>query len=395
VEEVKAATEKPQAQAQAQAQATMVEKLHDLEAVQRATFNILEDFAAERERLADTERAVFNILDDFSEERTRIEDVQRATFNLLDDFADEKTRVEGIQRATFNILEDSALERERQEETKHATFNILEDFVAEREKLENLQSAAFNILEDLNFEKDKLSSEVSERKRAETELENANTELEAFSYSVSHDLRAPLRGIDGFSHALLKDYGDRFDDVGRQYLNFVRSSSQQMAQLIDDLLNLSRLSRGKLHRENFNLSDLAQSIMTTLHAAAPDRVLEFRVPERLPAYADSRLIRIVLDNLLGNAWKFTGGKKQTFIEILYSEKDGQKVFAVRDNGAGFDMNYADKLFGAFQRLHTTEEFPGTGIGLATVRRIIHRHGGKIWAESEVGVGTTFFFTLSG
>lgn len=348
-------------------------KVHDLESIQLATFNILEDFSLEREKLASTERAIFNILDDFSQERARIEDVQLAT---------------------FNILEDSALEKDDLEKTKRATFNILEDFVTQRDNLEDLQVAVFNILDDLSSEKSKLTNEVLDRKRAEKDLETANAELESFSYSVSHDLRAPLRGIDGFSHALLADYGDKLDDVGREYLNFVRTSSQQMAQLIDDLLNLSRLSRGAVYHETFNLSDMAKSIIATLHSDEPKRNVKFNVPDQVSAGGDPRLIRVVLENLLGNAWKFTAKKKQSKIDLNFKLEEGKTIYFISDNGAGFDMAFADKLFGAFQRLHTSAEFPGTGIGLATVRRIIHRHGGKIWVESKIGIGTTFYFTLS-
>jgi light-regulated signal transduction histidine kinase (bacteriophytochrome) len=389
-----AAEPPPQAQAQAHG-AALEEKLHDLESIQRATFNILEDSYLERERLHQTESAVFNILEDFGVERARLEEMQRATMNLLGDVAEEKERMEGTQNATFNILEDFAFEKERLEETQRASYNILEDFVAEREKLENLQSAAFNILEDLNSQRDVLSTEVTERARAENELENTNRELEAFSYSVSHDLRAPLRGIDGFSHVLLKEYGDKLDDLGREYLTHVRNSSQQMAQLIDDLLNLSRMSRGALHREDTNLAELARSVLETLKAASEARSVEILSPKDLQGRCDPRLIKVVLENLLGNAWKFTSRKEHATIEIGSQPIDGVVTYFIRDNGAGFDMAYADKLFGAFQRLHTADEFPGTGIGLATVRRIIHRHGGKIWAEGYVGIGTTIYFTLVG
>ncbi|HAZ14721.1 MAG TPA: hypothetical protein DCY86_18170 [Bdellovibrionales bacterium] len=324
----------------------------------------------------------------------KLEEVQRATFNILEDFADEREKIREIQHATFNILEDFSSEKERLEDTQHATFNILDDFVKEQEKLEQLQKAAFNILEDLSSEKEKLKSEVDERKRAEIALESVNKELEAFSYSVSHDLRAPLRGLDGFSQALLEDYKDKLDDKGKEYLGYVRSSSQQMAQLIDDLLNLSRMTRSELHRELVNLSELVHGLVELLRKTNPERHAEFRIADSLTAFVDRRLIKIALENLLNNAWKFTNKCAKTIIEFGSLEYEGGKAFFIRDNGAGFDMSYASKLFGAFQRLHAAAEYPGTGIGLATVRRIINRHGGKVWAEGNVGQGATFYFTLS-
>lgn len=231
------------------------------------------------------------------------------------------------------------------------------------------------------------------RERA-TELEAINNELEAFSYSVSHDLRAPLRAMDGFSRILLDEYAERFDDKGRDRLGRIRAATQRMAALIDDLLKLSRVSRAELHREPVDISAMAQEVMRELSKAEPQREVDVAVQEGLTAEADARLLRVVLDNLLGNAWKYTGKAVDARIEFgIQAEEHGVQVFCVRDNGAGFDMAYADKLFGAFQRLHDAGEFPGTGIGLATVQRIIHKHGGRIWAESEPGQGAIFYFTL--
>jgi PAS domain S-box-containing protein len=301
--------------------------------------------------------------------------------------------MENVQRATFNVLEDFAVEKLKLEDTQRATYNILEDFSMERNKLQNMQMAAFNILEDLQEEKVKLKTEATERERAEAKLETANKELEAFSYSVSHDLRAPLRGVDGFSQALLEDYSDKLDDQGKQYLKYVREASQQMAQLIDDLLNLSRMSRGEIYRKEIDLSSLVASTLETIRKSNPEKKTEFVIEPGLIVNADQRLLRIALENLLGNAWKFTSKRQISKIEFGMTEQNNKNVYFVRDNGAGFDMIYAKKLFGAFQRLHSANEFPGTGIGLATVRRIIHRHGGEIWAESEVDKGATFYFTL--
>jgi len=225
------------------------------------------------------------------------------------------------------------------------------------------------------------------------ELEGANRELEAFSYSVSHDLRAPLRSIDGFSQALLEDYEDKLDETGKDYLHRVRAASQHMAQLIDDLLKLSRLSRAEMHYEQVDLSALAQAVAAELKETEPERQVKFIIKERVVAYGDRPLLRVVLENLFRNSWKFTSKHPQATIEFGVIQEGGKPVYFVRDDGVGFDRAYAGKLFVPFQRLHTSAEFEGTGIGLATVQRIIHRHGGNIWAEGEVEKGATFYFTL--
>jgi PAS domain S-box-containing protein len=244
-----------------------------------------------------------------------------------------------------------------------------------------------------------VSRDISDRRRAERTLllaqqatELANRELEAFSYSVAHDLRAPLRGIDGFSQALLDEYSANLDDEGRRYLRRVRESAQHMAQLIDGLLSLARITRGELRREHVDLTGLARATAERLKSQT-ERNVEFLIGKDLAAVGDSRLLAAVLDNLLGNAWKFTRDQSRARIEFSSAEREGQRAFMVRDNGAGFDMAFASKLFGVFQRLHTQAEFEGTGIGLATVQRIIARHGGQIWAEAVVGGGATFYFTL--
>jgi light-regulated signal transduction histidine kinase (bacteriophytochrome) len=229
--------------------------------------------------------------------------------------------------------------------------------------------------------------------QAKVATQIANQELEAFSYSVAHDLRAPLRGIDGFSQALLEDYGDMLDDEGKQHLRFVRESAQQMAQLIDDLLALSRVTRGELLREPVDLSGLVRAALAQAQKTHPDRCVETVVADGLTAEGDARLLKAALDNLLGNAWKFTSRRAQARIEVGAAVKDGERVFFVRDDGVGFDMAHAAKLFGVFERLHSSAEFEGTGIGLATVQRIVRRHGGRIWAESQPGRGATFYFTL--
>ena len=243
-------------------------------------------------------------------------------------------------------------------------------------------------------------SDITERKLAEqeislrnTQLDAANKELEAFSYSVSHDLRAPLRSIDGFSQALLEDCASKLDATERKHLDRIRSATQRMAILIDDLLNLSRVARIEMRREKINLSGLARLIAEDLQKAQPKRQVEFRIEEGLEAMGDPGLLRLVYENLLGNAWKFTSKRQFAQIEVGRTNHNGTRAYVVRDNGAGFDQAYAAKLFGAFQRLHGMNEFPGTGVGLATVQRIIHRHGGIIWAEGAVDNGASFYFTL--
>jgi light-regulated signal transduction histidine kinase (bacteriophytochrome) len=231
---------------------------------------------------------------------------------------------------------------------------------------------------------------------AKLQTEAANRELEAFAYSVAHDLRSPLRSIDAFSGALLEDCGDKLDDMGRQNLRNLRGSVQRMAQLIEDLLLLSRITRSEfLPHQAVDLTALAHRVIRPLQRSQPNRSVEFVIAEGLVVQGDSRLLQIALENLLGNAWKFTGKRADARIELGCSESGGRRSFFVRDNGAGFDMAYAAKLFGVFQRLHSVSEFEGTGIGLATVQRVVHRHGGRIWAEAELDHGATFFFSLDG
>ena len=242
--------------------------------------------------------------------------------------------------------------------------------------------------------------DITERKHAEDavrklngELADANQELAAFCYSVSHDLRAPLRGIHGFTQVLEEDYGDRLDDAGRSYLARVRAAAQRMGGLIDDLLKLSKITRAEMQPRLVDLSALAREVADAWQRRESQRQVQWEIADGLSAQGDPQLLRVALENLLGNAWKFTGKRTDAVIQFGRQERDGQTVFCVRDNGAGFDMAYAKHLFGAFQRMHSTEEFEGTGIGLATVQRILHRHGGRVWAEAEVEKGAAFYFSL--
>lgn len=251
------------------------------------------------------------------------------------------------------------------------------------------------ILEDISVRKEgehkiqQLNDSLHTRSK---ELEVINQELEAFSYSVSHDLRAPLRAIDGFSRTLLSEYTGCLDDKGKDRLRRVRAAAQRMAELIDDLLMLSRVTRTEIKWELIDLTQLADATIEALRQDEPERIVQVSVQPGMTAYGDARLLRVVMDNLLGNAWKFTGRRPEARIEVGCN-LNGKVTYFVHDNGAGFDMAYADKLFGAFQRLHDAGEFPGTGIGLATVQRVIHKHGGRIWAKSAVDQGASFYFTL--
>jgi PAS domain S-box-containing protein len=235
-----------------------------------------------------------------------------------------------------------------------------------------------------------LENKVRERT---AQLQATNRELESFCYSVSHDLRAPLRGIDGWSLALLEDCADRLDEQGRKYLERVRMETQRLGRLIDDLLELSRVTRTDMLRKPVDLSALVHAIAARLQEAEPDRQVEFVIQAELMAHGDARLLEVMLSNLLGNARKFTSKHPSARIEFGSSEMEGRTVYFVRDDGAGFDMTYAHRLFGPFQRLHTTSEFPGSGVGLATVQRIVQRHGGRVWAEAERERGATIYFTL--
>jgi light-regulated signal transduction histidine kinase (bacteriophytochrome) len=265
--------------------------------------------------------------------------------NILDDFTHEQSRLDATQRAVMNILEDSAEEKIQLANTQRAVLNILDDIEVEKHKVEQVNVS--------------LRDEIGERARAEEALrrakaaaEDANKELEAFSYSVAHDLRAPLRSIDGFSQALLEDYGDRIDAEGSRYLRNVRTAAQQMGQLIDGLLTLSRVSQAELRRERVDLSLLAGSVLERLRGTEPEREVDILVqPGMVASAADPRLLDVVLVNLLGNAWKFTGKRAPARIEFAVQGGAQPPIFFVRDNGAGFDAAYAGKLFCAFQRLH--------------------------------------------
>ena len=290
------------------------------------------------------------------------------------------------------------LELHRQRAEIQRQTNHLEEVVSER-------TVALKLMND------RLMQEIADRTRAEDavrklnddlealvaertrQLKAVNKELEAFAYSVSHDLRAPLRAVEGFSQALLEDYRDALDAQGKDYLQRVSSEARRMAQLIQDLLVLSRVTRAEMNLQPVDLTALAMDVLEMLRSGEPSRQVQVQVAEGLAACGDPQLLRQVLENLLGNAWKFTSHREQARIEVGSEQRDGTETFWIRDNGAGFDMDYSEKLFVPFLRLHGMTEFPGTGVGLSTVQRIIARHGGRVWADAAVDQGATFYFTL--
>jgi light-regulated signal transduction histidine kinase (bacteriophytochrome) len=304
-------------------------------------------------------------------------DHARVTLNTFEDFVNERQQLKDMQVAVLNILEDSTADRLRAEAAVKASLNILEDL-----------SDAQAEIRTLNVE---LEARVEQRT---AELLVANKNLEAFTYSVAHDLRSPLRALSGYGEALREDYGDRLDETGRWYTERIQAATERMGALIDDLLNLSQVSRAEMSLGPVDLSTEVAAIAGELQTREPGRRVRFALQDGVWVNADRTLIRTVLQNLVENAWKYTAKRDDATIEFgTTAAEDARVCCYVRDNGAGFDPAFGGKLFQPFQRLHAVTEFPGTGIGLASVRRIIERHGGRVWAEGAVGRGATFYFTL--
>jgi len=317
--------------------------------------------------------------------------------DFSDYFTDPKKARDGYQQVfREGSVMDYALElRHKHGHTTPVLYNAAV-YRDEAGKVIGIFAAARDVTERKRAEEkiQKLNRELEARVVERTaQLEDSNKELEAFAYSVSHDLRSPLRSIEGFSLALLEDYADKLDDQGKDYFARVRNATMRMGHLIDDLLKLSRVTRSEMKRAQVDLTTIARTIADNLAKQSPDRAVAFTIAENLTAEGDERLLAVALENIFSNAWKFSEKTPRTVIEFGVTQGDHAKVFFVRDNGVGFDMAYAAKLFNPFQRLHKIEEFPGTGIGLATIRRIINRHGGQVWIESEMNKGTTVYFTL--
>jgi light-regulated signal transduction histidine kinase (bacteriophytochrome) len=300
--------------------------------------------------------------------------------------------------ATLSLLEDFVEERQQLKDTQLAVLNILEDATADRLRAEAAVNASISILEELSAaqaEIGALNAELEVRVDQRTaELVVANKNLEAFAYSVAHDLRSPLRALSGYSEALTEDYGDRLDDTGRWYADRIQAATERMGTLIDDLLLLAQVSRTDMNIEPVDLSAEVTALSAELHAREPGRVVRFVIAGGVRVTADRSLIRTVLANLVENAWKFTAKSEDATIEFGTIAADARVCCYVRDNGAGFDPAFTAKLFQPFQRLHAVSDFPGTGIGLASVQRIVERHGGRVWAEGAVDRGATFYFTLN-
>jgi signal transduction histidine kinase len=306
---------------------------------------------------------------------------------MLTAVQDRQTLIDGLSTGADDYI------------AKSNDFDVLRARIQAQIRRKQFEDENRSIREQLLHSELEATEARAARQLAETkaqlveELKSKNQELEAFSYSVSHDLRSPLRGIDGFSQALLDDYGANLDETARGYLGRIRAAAQRMSDLIDDLLLLSRVSRAQINRVAVDLTALAEMVAEELKRQHPQREVMLHIEQNLSAHADRGLMRVLFDNLLGNAWKFTTRAAGARIEVGSLVKDAETVFVIRDNGAGFDMAHAANLFQPFQRLHDAAEFPGTGIGLATVQRIVDRHGGRIWAEAAVGSGASVFFTV--
>jgi PAS domain S-box-containing protein len=338
-----------------------------------------------------------------------VKDANRLTFVRFNRAGEELigvSRSELLGKTDFDLFPRSEAEffvaKDRETLASTSLVDIVEEPIHTKRGLRWLHTKKVPLLDHAGKPQYLLgiSHDITERKQVIAELsaaklaaEDANRELESFSYSVAHDLRTPLRAIDGFSQALFEDYGDRLDAEGRRYLTRVRDAAQRMAELIDDLLTLSRVTRSELRRDRVDLSALAHTLLAAFQRVDPERRVELVIAPGIVADADPQLAAIALDNLLGNAWKFTSKRPDARIELGVTGTAGVPTYFVRDNGAGFDMAYRDKLFGVFQRLHPESEYPGTGIGLATVARIAQRHRGRTWADGKLGEGATFYFTL--
>ena len=357
--------------------------------------------------LPDTNRAILNILEDFSAERVRQGETQKAILNILDDFGDEKGRLEDTQRAVLNILDDSNEERSRQGAMHRALLNILEDFGGEKERLEATQRAILNILDDFEDEKRKvevvnteLRREVAERAAAETALREksdalarSNAELEQFAYVASHDLQEPLRMVSSYVQLFEKRYAEQVDGQAKKYIDYAVEGAKRMQALIGGLLEFSRVGRIDEPSARVDMgAALDQALLNLRSAIEESRAAVTRDPLPVVTGNAGRLTQ-VFQNLVGNALKFRRSGEAPAVHLSAVPQRREWLFEVRDNGIGIDPQYLERIFVIFQRLHTRAEYPGTGIGLSICKKVIERHGGRIWVESQPGVGSTFRFTL--
>jgi len=371
-----------------------------LEAAQRAVLNILEDAGGERERLEATQRAVLNILDDAAVERDRLESMQRAVLNILDDASGERDRLESTQRAVLNILDDAGGERERLESTQRAVLNILDDAGAEKIRLRQVQSAILNILDDFEQEKHRtedanrgLRREIAERVAAQQALQSSNADLEQFAYVASHDLQEPLRMVSSYMELFARRYAGHVDEQADRYIRYAVDGARRMQALINALLEYSRVGRRGAPAHTVRADDVLDQALENLRPALEQAgALVEREP--LPSVsADEAQLVQVFQNLVGNAVKFQPKEARPVVRVRAAPDGARWRFSIADNGIGIAQAHLDRIFVIFQRLHTRAEYPGTGIGLSICRKVVERHGGRIWAESEPGRGTTFHFTL--
>lgn len=361
------------------------ERLEALEAAQRATLNILEDFDLERKRSLLVQKATLNLLEDVELEKKRSDETQRATLNILEDFDKEKEKLQCLQQATMNLLEDFDEERKQSLLIQKATLNLMEDMDAERVELDKTQQALLNMLEDIEEER-------VEAEQAKLLLARSNTDLEQFAYVASHDLQEPLRMISSYVQLLSRRYKGRLDKDADEFIAFAVDGTLRMQQLINDLLAYSRVgTRGKPLAPTDFEDVLSKAIANLKMAVEESGALVTHDP--LPvALADEIQMVQLLQNLIGNAIKFRS-KETVQIHVSARAEGEEWTFSVRDNGIGIDPQFHERIFVLFQRLHGRNEYPGTGIGLTVSKKIVERHGGRIWLESCAGEGTTFYFSL--
>jgi len=368
-----------------------------------ATAGIAEESEGETGRLEDIQRAVLNILEDFDTEKDNLQTTQRATFNILEDFNSEKLRLEDTQRAVLNMLDDFEIEKDNIERTQKATFNILEDFNADRQQIQDVPRALLNILDDLNYSNEELKKaheilearvveRTAELRRRTDELARSNAELEQFAYIASHDLQEPLRMVSSYVQLLARRYQGRLDPDADDFIGFASDGASRMQRLINDLLAYSRVgTRGRSFEKVELETALAQALENLQLAIKEKNAVVTHDP--LPvAYGDIGQLTQVFQNLVDNAIKFCGGESPR-VHISARVEGDECVCSVVDNGIGIAPEFLNRLFVLFQRLHTRKEYPGTGLGLAICKRIVERHGGRIWVESEPGKGSKFQFKM--